>query len=445
MSAAFLFDLNSCTGCAACRLACTVANRLEWGTSWREVTSFNEPRFPALPQFHISHACNHCADAPCVPGCPATAIRRDETTGAVLIDPDLCIGCRYCGWVCPFGAPVFDEEAGVMMKCTFCRDRHDEGLPPACVETCPTGALRAGSVDELVGVERVEGYPAREVGAGVRFVPLRISRRGPRSSLDPPVAAAGPPPGQDPAHQSGADLPGELPLILFTATAAALVSWWIASLLGFVEMHRAMFLAIAIGSMVVSALHLGRPSRAWMATRGPRHSWLSREILLYFLFVVLSALQQFGLAPSPHSGWLATAAGLATLFAIDRVYDPLVSRRPVPLHPADTLLTALFLIAVLAGNPHLALFLGTVKLALYLRRPRFRAPVGVVRIGCGFLLPSIVWLSGMGHGEVAVIALVGVGELIDRCEFYLDLEISTPAGQMRRALERRLTDPATGP
>ncbi|MEW6071475.1 MAG: hypothetical protein AB1726_02625, partial [Planctomycetota bacterium] len=65
MSVAFRLDLNACTGCAACRIACTIENELPWGTSWRRISTFNAARVPAAPQFHLSYACYHCASAPC--------------------------------------------------------------------------------------------------------------------------------------------------------------------------------------------------------------------------------------------------------------------------------------------------------------------------------------------------------------------------------------------
>ena len=112
----FLLDLNRCTGCSACELACSTENALGWGRSWRRVMTFNEDRLPGLPSFHLSLACNHCAKAPCVEQCPARAIGRDDPAGTIQIDPDRCIGCRYCSWVCPFDATRFDEGACVMGK-----------------------------------------------------------------------------------------------------------------------------------------------------------------------------------------------------------------------------------------------------------------------------------------------------------------------------------------
>ena len=124
----FLFDVNRCTGCHACELACSTENELGWGRSWRQVVPFNEERRPGIPTFHLSLACNHCEEAPCMGQCPALAIGREPSTGAVLIDADRCIGCGYCSWVCPYDALRFDDDLSVMTKCTSCNHRLKEGL-----------------------------------------------------------------------------------------------------------------------------------------------------------------------------------------------------------------------------------------------------------------------------------------------------------------------------
>ena len=82
----FLFDLNACTGCRACELACAIENDLPWDRSWRRVSTFNPQRASGAPVFHLSLACNHCSAAPCIEQCPALAIRRDADGGAVLIE-----------------------------------------------------------------------------------------------------------------------------------------------------------------------------------------------------------------------------------------------------------------------------------------------------------------------------------------------------------------------
>ena len=88
----------------------------------------------------LSVACMHCDDAPCVMGCPSACLYKDPESGLTLFDNTNCIGCHSCAMACPFGAPSFNDE-GKMVKCDGCVERLRQGLIPACVRVCPTGAL----------------------------------------------------------------------------------------------------------------------------------------------------------------------------------------------------------------------------------------------------------------------------------------------------------------
>ena len=185
---AFVFDVNRCVGCRACEMACVIANRLPLGNlpgrgSWREVRTFNELRVPGVELLHLSLACNHCAEAPCMSQCPARAYSRDPETQAVLLDQDACIGCRYCSWVCPYDAPRFDETRGVMTKCTFCNDRLHDGGQPACTLSCPTGALDFALLEAPELVQDVVGFLEAGTEPAVRIVGLDHKHRLPETHL----------------------------------------------------------------------------------------------------------------------------------------------------------------------------------------------------------------------------------------------------------------------
>lgn len=153
----FYFDATLCTGCKACQVACKDKSDLPAGVNWRRVAEYSGGNWTQNADgtynttaftYYTSIACNHCSNPLCLESCPTQALQmRDD--GIIMIDAEKCIGCRYCEWVCPYGAPQFNEEQGVMTKCNFCYDYIDEGLSPSCVAACPSRALDFGDIDEL--------------------------------------------------------------------------------------------------------------------------------------------------------------------------------------------------------------------------------------------------------------------------------------------------------
>jgi len=144
-------DTESCIGCYACVVACMDQNDVEIEESpalWRQVYTLESKVGPQWRIQYFSLACLHCADAPCLLACPTGAINKSLTTGAVVVQSELCIGCRSCSMACPFGVPRFGKT-GTMQKCHLCHVRVESGLQPACVRVCPTGALRFGNPNQL--------------------------------------------------------------------------------------------------------------------------------------------------------------------------------------------------------------------------------------------------------------------------------------------------------
>ena len=103
---------------------------------------------------HFPRSCLHCDEPACVTVCPTGASYKRAEDGIVLVNADICIGCKLCSWACPYGAREFDEDDGVMKKCTLCIDRiYNENLAeedrvPACVATCPAKARHFGDLGD---------------------------------------------------------------------------------------------------------------------------------------------------------------------------------------------------------------------------------------------------------------------------------------------------------
>lgn len=161
-----LIDVSKCTGCRSCQIACKQWNQLPAGLTMNTGTYQNPPDLQAntwtLVRFQeISDkgdgvkwlfrkdSCMHCTDAICEKLCPAGA-RTHLDYGAVGTDNEKCIGCQSCVVACPFGKPRYNEEANKAYKCNLCPDRVQNGLPPACVKACPTGALVFGDKEEML-------------------------------------------------------------------------------------------------------------------------------------------------------------------------------------------------------------------------------------------------------------------------------------------------------
>ena len=178
---AFYFNANKCTGCKTCQVACKETYKLPTENLWRRVYNYvsgsweiDETTGKYVPNgvsgYFVSMACNHCANPACVENCPVGAMQKDPETGIVWVDQDLCIGCKTCVNVCPYGAPSFLEEKLVSSKCDMCRAEVDAGGRPVCVKACPMRALDWGDRDELVakygeGTIEVEPLPVNTTGA----------------------------------------------------------------------------------------------------------------------------------------------------------------------------------------------------------------------------------------------------------------------------------------
>jgi anaerobic dimethyl sulfoxide reductase subunit B (iron-sulfur subunit) len=144
----FYFDTKICIKCKSCEVACKQWKGIKAATvKLRRVEEITEGVFPDVKRHFFSVTCRHCAGAPCIKVCPSGAILK-RSDGIVIVNQDDCIGCNACLDACPFGIPQFDED-GLMQKCDMCLDRIENGQTPMCAATCPTQALRWGTLEEL--------------------------------------------------------------------------------------------------------------------------------------------------------------------------------------------------------------------------------------------------------------------------------------------------------
>ena len=167
-------DIEKCIGCGHCALSCKMENNVPrepfYFRTWVEqytITNDHEvmvespnggidgftqkvPDENIFKTFFVPKMCNHCYQSPCVQVCPVGAT-YDSPEGIVLVDEKYCIGCRYCVQACPYGCRYILPEKGVVDKCTLCYHRLQQGLAPACVEVCPTGARMYGDLNDKEG------------------------------------------------------------------------------------------------------------------------------------------------------------------------------------------------------------------------------------------------------------------------------------------------------
>lgn len=144
----FYFNESICVGCRTCQVACKDLFDLPVNISYRQMRSFEAGRYPSAQLYHFAGTCNHCASPKCVEGCPTGAMHKAED-GTVQHDDDICIGCHYCEWNCPYGVPQYFEDKSITGKCNACIDERKTGRNPVCVDACVMRALEFGDFDEL--------------------------------------------------------------------------------------------------------------------------------------------------------------------------------------------------------------------------------------------------------------------------------------------------------
>ncbi|MGA7950966.1 MAG: DmsC/YnfH family molybdoenzyme membrane anchor subunit [Thiobacillaceae bacterium] len=179
----FFFNADNCIACHACEAACSEKNDNPAHIAFRSVGFVEGGSYPNYQRINISMACNHCDDPVCLKGCPTRAYTKFAEYGAVLQDPDICFGCGYCTWVCPYNAPQLDPVQGQVSKCNMCVDRLEVGLKPACVAACLGQALDFGVIENIPDGQtqaktEIPGFPRADITRpNIRFQQTRSPQR----------------------------------------------------------------------------------------------------------------------------------------------------------------------------------------------------------------------------------------------------------------------------
>lgn len=333
---AFFFNADNCIGCHACESACSEKNDLKPHLSFRSVGYVEGGTYPNYQRMNISMACNHCDDPVCLKGCPTRAYTKHAEYGAVIQDPDICFGCGYCTWVCPYNAPQLDTTAGQVEKCNMCVDRLEVGLKPACVSACVGNALDFGVVENMPQNRQqlethLPGFPDPSITQpNIRFqqiktLPKEVTRTDSapikyrqddqgvfKPVVDQKVGKA--------RYWNLARLSSrENPLVIFTLSAQAAVGIFSALFLGDLLQIAPLsglassdlylpLLMVALGltglGLLMSTIHLGKPLRFYRGFNNLRHSPVSREGLGIVLFMAFAGFHF--LASVPANDWLSS-------------------------------------------------------------------------------------------------------------------------------------------
>jgi len=417
----FHFTADNCIGCHACEAACSEKNDLPAHIAFRSVGYVESGIWPNYSRTNISMACNHCDDPVCLKGCPTNAYTKHPEYGAVIQDPDICFGCGYCTWVCPYNAPQLDPVAGHVQKCNMCVDRLEVGLQPACVSACLGNALSFGVIENTPeGRDQtkteIPGFPDPSITRpNIRFQQTEnIAKDYTRPDSDPLDYLS------DSAWNLKKLYSRENPLVIFTLITQAVTGAFTVLFLGqqfglipFAPSWSALVFLIALMSMqgfalFLSTLHLGKPWRFYRGFNNLRHSPLSREALgvaLFFGFLgsytLLRFIQKMDLFLIDEKvfqlvGGLAVISGILGLYFMTQIYR--IKARPFWDHwhvSATFFGTALSLGGVVAG-------LGTLTQMNFIPTAlAFTIVLGLAWERVGLFFHARDLMKGGGEGEAS--------------------------------------------
>lgn len=416
----FEVDLDTCSGCKACVVACHTLNGLEEDETWRRVGLLTGEDPVGVSQIHhTTTACHHCVDPGCLSGCPVKAYDKDPETGIVRHLDDQCIGCQYCTMMCPYEVPQYSHKKGIVRKCDMCHQRLAVGEAPACVQACPNEAIAIRIVD------------TETVKAGIDSSTTRLVPGAPLSSITKPTTSY---------RTQSASIDQSISQDAHTDDVAA-SHWPLAIMLVMTQLSVGMFACELLVRMVtsidaiasrnvltaaaligvigahVAMLHLGRPLVAFRAFLGWRTSWMSREILTFggymgaastiAILLWLPELVAFlpeGLLPEKTLHWAAQAvlptqiativSGLVGIGCSGMIY--IATRRP--LWRSDRTMTRFFGSMLVLGP-------ATIGSLIWIQGTAWQISLPLLGLAAASLIAKLGWewkilLSPKASGDV---------------------------------------------
>ena len=463
-----VIDVNRCVGCQTCTIACKHANDTLPGVQWRKVVDVEMGEYPSVERFFLVTGCQHCAEPPCVPVCPTGATWQRED-GLVIQDYDVCIGCAYCAVACPYQARTIahdmrwyygketkqeeavrhDDRLGVAQKCTFCKDRVDEGIEkglkpgvdpeatPACAAACISSAIQFGDFkDPESNVSKLLAGPHFQLNAElgtdpqIKYLyttPAIPGRPGGSAELDEERLS-------DPANplvgplQTLWDWRAAMNWIFGGIAAGFAVMAYLASLAGAVYSDMVPSLHFVAGGIMAVGLFcvflkIGRKFRFWRAVSRPQTSWMTRE--LYAVAVFYPAVLANLLWPSAVLSLLSGALALVFLWCQAKILHRArgIPAWRVPLMPwmlaATGLLEGTGLLALLLawfkglGQPGIlvpvtGLALVAINAALWIAYRATAKEEGIVPLARRVVADNSLTLHLVGHALPALMFLVAL-------------------------------------
>lgn len=413
----FSYNIDLCVSCHACVAGCYLENGPLVG--WRKINQEPYGLYPGLPVHNISLACNHCADASCMEGCPANAYYKDEVSGAVLLRAERCIGCNYCFWNCPYDAPIYNTFTKTVEKCTLCQDSLINGFDPACVSACPTGALKFNEFDSSVSnsiLEDKDLNPRLKISGSINES-LNIIPEIKNDQTGVPFT-----------KKSKVEAKNEWVLILFSFLTSLLFAFNISAYFGRISIPDSIYIFLCVAVLALPMAHLGKPMRAWRSVAGLFRSPLSTEIGFLMLFIISSVLAVF---LEIRIIWtISFIAGLILLITIDNVYT--FSDKQLKTHTGQAFLTGLILASFMLGELVPFIFVGLIKTSALIYHDRLKGFSGhrlFQLIGYIIMLAiSAFSLYLAGPLYLIMFIILCVGELINRITYYIDF---TPVSHLK--------------